>query len=61
MICPYRKQKEVSHSIINTSIREYFADCYEEECPFYVKLEKGKEKEEFCLKADAEVRVKTRI
>lgn len=49
MICPFRKCQIQEGAIVH----EYFEDCYQEECPYYVPEQKYSNiiKPEHCMKA----------
>ena len=50
MICPFRKMTET----VDGTTREYYMDCYGEECPCYgsfIRTDNGC-KAEYCLRAE---------
>ena len=50
MKCPYRKEKSIYKDVITgTTIREYYMDCYEEECPFF-RLDRRRSRTNICLR-----------
>lgn len=50
MICPFRKMTET----VDGTTREYYMDCYGEECPFYDKSIRSFRGEEVegCVRAE---------